>query len=190
MYLKTNAYGLLLTAALLVSACAATAKQGGTVHDDTATAADDVADDAVAGDAASSGDGLGNDTVGNGSGQLDGVWKLVSCTCDGAAKNVGSGATYGFTGNSGVITSPIDGTCTMLIPTSVTYPSAGTVEWTVLTATCQPTACYSACGQVFNMKHTATYTVNGQSLTITEAKTPVGEYDCSEKAQICQLTKM
>lgn len=186
---KHTTWNLLVALAVLAAACGTTTKTGGSEAGDDATATDDASSDDATGDSAMGGDGLANDTIG-GTGQLDGVWKLVSCTCDGANKDVGNGVTYGFTGSSGVITSPIDGTCTMLLPTTVSYPSNGAVEWTVLTANCQPTACYSACGQTFNMKHTATYSVSGKSLTLTEAKTPLGEYACPEKLQVCQLTRM
>jgi hypothetical protein len=48
----------------------------------------------------------------------------------------------------------------------------------------------NACGNtVTNQVHNMTYTLSGQTLTLTEANTPADNFGCMSKMEVCTLTK-
>lgn len=130
-----------------------------------------------------------------GPGPIDGTWKIDSCLCDGQPKDYVSGTLVTFDGGSGAFDSSFNdgegGSCAMTVPFSAVYPSDGAVEWTLTTTTCQPASCneYQGCNMAVNTKHTATYTISGSTMTLTEPMTPANEFGCPSKPQVCTLTK-
>jgi hypothetical protein len=112
---------------------------------------------------------------------LDGIWRLDRKVCNGTDVDITGWPETRFTiqGTSGSITNEF---CS--IPVTISYPSAGRVDWVLGQVDCQGSS------QGTGDHHSATYTIAGSTCTLTEALTPADEYGCGSGAQVSTWTRI
>lgn len=119
-------------------------------------------------------------------GPLDGSWRLDTKACNDVALDISSWpvTTFTFANATATITNVY---CT--ISTTVSYSAPATVDWTIVQTLCPNIdGGNSGAGD----HHSATYTVVGTTLTLTEAVTPAGEYPaatCGNTRQVSTFTR-
>jgi hypothetical protein len=111
-----------------------------------------------------------------GAGPIDGAWRLDKKVCNGTVVDMTNWPTTTFN-ISNTTGSIVNSMCN--IPITLSYPTAGTVGWVIG---------QNACGGAGD-QHSATYQVQGNTLTLTEALTPPNEYACNSGMQVGTLTK-
>lgn len=125
-------------------------------------------------------------------GQLDGTWKWMSATCDGKPIDFGTVMlTYVFTGTTGkTVTTFTDKSCAQTNPFTVSYPSTNNVIITAAgVATCEPTGCSACRLDPVNQVHVGTFTIEGNTATVTIPKTPADSWGCASALEVIVLQK-
>lgn len=115
-------------------------------------------------------DTLGTDTYVPPNGPLNGTWKMETSNCNGTDLDLTNAPETLFIvdGDSGTITNEF---CT--IPASLSYPSADSVVWEI-----HKYDCGQAGSSDGGDKRNFTYSISGDTLTVTEEKAPADDYSC------------
>lgn len=110
------------------------------------------------------------------SGPIDGDWRIDGKTCNGADVNISAAGatTFSISNTTGRFFNQYSD-----IPVTLSYPGNSVVKWVIGE---------NSSGGVGD-QHTATYSVQNNTLTLVEEMTPASEYGCSSGYQVSTLTK-